>query len=213
MKSFLIVGTGTFGHHLCHELSKTKCDIMIADQSSDAMDDLLPLVVSAKVGDCTNIDVLRSFGIPSFDACFVCVKSDFQACLEITDQLKELGAKKIYSKADRELEAKFLTRAGADRIIFPEREAAARIADSESSDRIFDFIQLAENYAICEISPRAEWVGHTVAELGFRAKYGLNLVAAKKGTQVRPVLDPGYTFSADEHVLVLGSITDVRKAT
>ena len=213
MKSFLIIGTGTFGHHLCRELSKTKCDIMIADQSSEAMDDLLPLVAAAKVCDCTVIDVLRSFDIPSFDACFVCVKADFQACLEITDHLKELGAKKIYSKADRDLEAKFLTRAGADRIIYPEKEAAARIAVSESSDRIYDFIQLAENYAMCEIAPRSEWVGRTVSELGFRAKYGLNLVAAKRGAQVRPVLDPGYTFSAEEHVLVLGSIADVKKAT
>ena len=71
MKSFLIVGLGSFGHHLCRALAEQKCEVMVADQVSETLEDLLPLVVSAKVGDCTNEEVLRSFDIPSFDACFV----------------------------------------------------------------------------------------------------------------------------------------------
>ena len=140
MKSFLIIGMGTFGHHLCRALCKMKCEVMIADQNGEALEDMLPYVASAKICDCANIEVLRSFGVQNFDACFVCVNKNFQACLEITDQLKELGAKRVYSKADRDLEAKFLMRCGADFIIYPERDAAERIAVRESSDRIFDFI-------------------------------------------------------------------------
>ena len=124
MKSFLIIGMGTFGHHLCRALCKNKCEVMIADQNGEALEDMLPYVTSAKICDCTNIEVLRSFGVQNFDACFVCVNQAFQACLEITDQLKELGAKRVYSKADRDLEAKFLRRCGADYIIYPERDAA-----------------------------------------------------------------------------------------
>ena len=151
MKSFLIIGMGTFGHHLCQALCRNKCEIMIVDQNAEAVEDMLPYVTEAKVADCTNIDVLRSFDVPSFDACFVCVNQAFQACLEITDQLKELGATRVYSKADRDLEAKFLRRCGADYIIYPERDAAERIAVRESSERIFDFISLSEGCAICEI--------------------------------------------------------------
>ena len=132
MKSFLIIGMGTFGHHMCRALCKHKCEIMIADRNGDTLEDMLPFVSSAKICDCTNIEALRSFDIPSFDACFVCVNDSFQACLEITDQLKELGAKKVYSKADRDLEAKFLLRCGADAVIYPERDAAERIAVRES---------------------------------------------------------------------------------
>ena len=128
MKSFLIIGMGTFGHHLCRALCKMKCEVMIADQNGEALEDMLPYVAAAKICDCANIEVLRSFGVQNFDACFVCVNKNFQACLEITDQLKELGAKRVYSKADRDLEAKFLMRCGADFIIYPERDAAERIA-------------------------------------------------------------------------------------
>ena len=126
---------------------------------AEAVEDMLPYVAAAKICDCANIEVLRSFGVQNFDACFVCVNKNFQACLEITDQLKELGAKRVYSKADRDLEAKFLRRCGADFIIYPERDAAERIAVRESSDRIFDFIGLSEGCAICEIEVPEEWIG------------------------------------------------------
>ena len=214
MKSFLIIGMGTFGHHMCRALCKFKCEIMIADRNGDTLEDMLPFVSSAKICDCTNIEALRSFDIPSFDACFVCVNDSFQACLEITDQLKELGATRVYSKADRDLEAKFLRRCGADYIIYPERDAAERIAVRESSERIFDFISLSEGCAICEIEPPAEWMGRSVADVGLRSRYNLNLIAARTDDEkLHPVLDPAYKFSAAEHVLVLGSMDDIRSVT
>ena len=174
---------------------------------------MLPFVSSAKICDCTNIEALRSFDIPSFDACFVCVNDSFQACLEITDQLKELGAKKVYSKADRDLEAKFLLRCGADAVIYPERDAAERIAVRESSDRIYNFIGLAEGFSMVEIEPPASWVGHSIAQVNLRSRYGLTLVAAKKGEKMHTVIDPSYTFSEGEHVLVLGSLEDIQRVT
>ena len=131
----------------------------------------------------------------------------------MTGQRKELGAKRVYSKADRDLEAKFLRRCGADFIIYPERDAAERIAVRESSNRIFDFIGLSEGCAICEIDVPEEWVGRSVAEVGLRNRHGLNLIAARRGERLHPVLDPDDVFVKDEHVLVLGSLDDIRKVT
>ena len=73
MKSFLIVGLGSFGHHLCRALAEQKCEIMAVDRDGENLEDILSLVVSAKVGDCTHEEVLRSFDVGSFDACFVCL--------------------------------------------------------------------------------------------------------------------------------------------
>ncbi len=213
MKSFLIIGIGNFGRHLCEELNKMRCEVTIADLHEEAMEGLLGSAAAAKVCDCTNPEVLRSFDVPSFDAVFVCVEGYFQACLEITDQLKELGARRIYSKADRDLDAKFLLRNGADYVIYPERDAAERIAISESSDQIFDFIELSRDCAICEISPRPEWEGRTLGELAFRSKYGLSLIAARRSGRVLPVTDPDYAFASGEHIYVMGAIGDIRRIT
>lgn len=210
MKSFLIIGMGSFGHHLCRELAREKCEIMIVDRDSENLEDMLPYVVSAKVGDCTNPTVLKSFGVSEFDACFVCIGGDFQSSLEVTSSLKELGAKKVFSKADEDIQAKFLLRNGADEVIYPEKDVARRLAVSESSDSIFDCIELADGYSIFEIEPMPKWVGNKMP-LDFRAKYNLNILAIKRGGEIHPFAGINYVFRADEHLLVMGHINDIRR--
>ena len=188
MKSFLIIGMGTFGHHLCRALAEQKCEVMIVDRRGEVLEDMLPLAVSAKIGDCTNEDVLRSFDVGSFDACFVCLGDDVLASLEVTSLLN-----------------------GADEIIYPELEVATSIAVSESSDSIFDCIRLSADYSIYELEPLERWLGKSLKDLNFRAKYDLTVIAAVKGETIRPNLGPNYVFRAEEHLLVLGRIEDIRK--
>ena len=211
MKSFLIIGMGSFGHHLCRALAQQRCEVMIVDRSSEALEDMLPHVVSAKVGDCTNEEVLRSFSVESFDACFVCLGSNVLSSLQITSLLKELGAKKVFSKADDDMQAKFLLRNGADEIIYPELEVATSLAVSESSDSIFDCIRLTADYSIYELQPLKRWLGTSLRELNFRVKYNLTVIAVKKGAVIRPNLHPDYVFKEDEHLLVLGRGEDIQK--
>ncbi len=211
MKSFLIIGMGSFGHHLCRALSRQKCEIMIVDRVGESMEDMLPYVVSAKVGDCTNVEVLRSFSVESFDACFVCLGSNVLSSLQITSSLKELGAKKVFSKADDDVQAKFLLRNGADEIIYPESEVALSIAVRESSDSIFDCIQLTADYSIYELEPLKRWLGKSLRELNFRAKYNLTVIAVKRGGRILPNLHPDYVFTAGEHLLVLGASGDIQR--
>lgn len=210
-KSFLIIGMGTFGHHLCRELAKQRCEVMVVDAVAETLEDVLGIVVSAKVGDCTNEEVLRSFGITDFDACFVCVSSDFKNSLQITSLLKELGAKKIVCKANDDIHKKFLLRNGADQVIYPEKEAAVSVAVSESSDDIFDCIPMTAEYSIYELSVPEKWVGKSIAELSIRSKYHLNILAAKDGASMQPMLDADYVFRGTEHIMVMGLVEDVRK--
>ncbi len=211
MKSFLIIGLGSFGHHLCHAMATLRCEVMAVDSCSEALEDILPLVVSAKVGDCTKEEVLRSFGVDRFDACFVCVGGDVLASLQITSLLKELGARKVFSKADEDMQAKFLLRNGADEVIYPELEVATSIAVSESSDSIFDCIRLTAEYSLYEVAPLERWLGKSLRELNFRVKYNLTVVAAKRDAVIRPNLSPDYVFTPEDHLLVLGKMEDIQR--
>ena len=128
MKSMLLIGMGKFGHQLCRCLAAAGNEIMIVDTNEEKMSDLLPLVTAAKIGDCSKEDVLRSFGINDFDACVVCIFDDYLAhSLEITYQLKALGARRVIAVAGTDIHEKLLRRCGADEVIFPEREAAENI--------------------------------------------------------------------------------------
>ena len=128
MKSFLIIGMGRFGSHLCRNLAELGNEIMIVDENEELLEPLLPYVTSAKIGDCTKEDVLKSLGVNNFDKCFVCIGTNFQSSLEITSLLKELGAKYVISKATRDVHAKFLLRNGADEIVYPDRDIAEKCA-------------------------------------------------------------------------------------
>ncbi len=211
MKTFLIIGMSPFGAHLCRELCTQGCEVMIADVEPSSLEALLPFACSAKVGDCTKEEVLRSFDIPSFDACFVCVGSDFQSSLEIVSLLKELGAKKVFGKAEDDVQAKFFLRNGADRVIFPERDEARRIAVSESSDRVFDCIPLTSDYSIFEVDTSSKWVGRSIRDLDFRRRYKMSILAVKNGEKVSPMPGADYVFTGSEHIIALGHIEDVQR--
>lgn len=211
MKSCLIIGMGSFGHHLCKALSEQKCEVMIVDQSKECVEDMLHYAVSAKIGDCTNKEVLSSFAVEEFDVCFVCMANNFQNSLQITSLLKELGAKKVLSRADEDVQAKFLLRNGADEIIYPEKEVARNLAIRESSRNIFDCINLAQDYAIYEISPIKKWIGKSLKEINFRVKYNLNIVAIKKDGIIKQIPSADYIFNEFDHLLVMGHVDDINK--
>lgn len=195
---------GRFGNHLCKNLSKFENEVMIVDRDEELLEDLLPYVTNAKIGDCTNEEVLRSLGVGNFDICFVCIGTNFQSSLEITSLLKEMGAKYVVSKASRDIHAKFLLRNGADEVIYPDRDIAEKAAVRFSADHIFDYVELADGYSVYEIPALPEWIGKSVQELNIRSSYHVNVLGYKLDGKIRFMSDPNYVFNSNEHIMVMG---------
>ncbi|MCI9102709.1 MAG: TrkA family potassium uptake protein [Lachnospiraceae bacterium] len=210
MKSILIIGMGRFGQHLCRNLAALDNEIMIVDQEEERLEDMLPLVVSAKIGDCTNETVLRSLGVANFDLCFVCIGTNFQSSLEITSMVKELGAKYVVSKANRDIHAKFLLKNGADEVIYPDRDIAEKLAVRYSANHVFDYIELTDEFSIYEIPPLSEWVGRSLKELMLRNVYHISILAIKR-PDGRMNMMPGaeYAIRGDDHLMVIGTKGDI----
>lgn len=211
MKSVLIIGLGRFGQHLCKKMVKLKNEVMVVDIKAENVEALMPLVTNAQIGDCTNVEVLKSIGIGNFDLCFVCIGTNFQSSLEITSLLKENGAKYVVSKATRDIQAKFLLRNGADEVIYPDRDIAEKVAVRFSANHVYDYIEINNEYSIFEIPVADEWAGKTIREVNFRAKYRVSIMGIKKGeeTQFLPMAD--HVFEEKEHLMVIGRIEDVER--
>ncbi len=209
MKSVLIIGLGRFGQHLCRNMVELHNEVMVVDEKEENVEAMMPLVTNAQIADCTNVEVLKSMGIGNFDICFVCIGTNFQSSLEITSLLKENGAKYVVSKATRDIQAKFLLRNGADEVIYPERDIAEKVAVRYSSNHIFDYIELNDEYSIFEIPVAEEWVGKTIKEVHVRAKYKVSILGLKQGenTKLLPMAD--HEFTDKEHLMVIGRIEDV----
>ena len=211
MKSILVIGLGRFGRHLCQKFMSLHNEVMIVDRDEAAVTALAGDGTSAQIADCTDETVLRSLGVQNFDLCFVCIGSDFQSSLLITALLKDMGARRVISKANRDIHARLLLRNGADEVVYPERDSAERIAVRLSAEHVFNYIELTDEYSIYEIPPLPHWPGHTVRELDVRNKYRINILAIKRDDELRPMPGADYLFTGDEHVLALMSKEDARK--
>lgn len=209
MKSILIIGMGRFGHHLCRNLAELGNQIMIVDEVEERLEPMLPYVVSAKIGDCTNEAVLESLGISNFDICFVCIGTNFQSSLEITSMVKEMGAKWVVSKASRDIHAKFLLRNGADEVIYPDRDLAEKMAVRYSANHVFDYIELTDEFSIYEIPPMSQWVGKSIKELSIRNRYNINILGTKEHGEARLMPGSDYVIRANEHLMIIGRKEDV----
>lgn len=209
MKSILIIGMGKFGHHLCDNLIALGNDIMVVDKSEDKVSDLIYKVTNVQIGDCTNPQVVKSIGVGNFDIVFVCIGANFQNSLEVTSLVKEMGAKCVVSKANRDVHARFLLKNGADEVIYPDRDIAVKVARKFSVNHVFDYIELNDEYSIYEILPMKKWIGHTIEELNFRRTYDINILGIKRGekTEISPAAD--YEFKEGEHLIVLGHIKSI----
>ena len=202
---------GRFGTHLCMDLSKLDNEIMIVDREEEKLEDLLPYVTSAKIGDCTNEKVMKSLGVGNFDLCFVCIGSNFQSSLEITSLLKEFGASYVVSKANRDIHAKFLLRNGADEVIYPDRDIAEKVAVRFSANQVFDYVELGGGYSIYEIAPLPEWIGKSVREINVRVKYNINIIGIKGDSGISLTPGADYIFQNGEHLMIIGSQKDIAK--
>ncbi len=211
MRSMLVIGLGHFGTHLALKLSELGNEVMVVDRDEEAVNKIAPQVTTALVGDCMSPEILKSLGVGNFDICFVCISDNFQSSLEITSLLKDLGARYVISKTDRDIHAKFLRRIGADEVIFPERDMAQRTAFRTSARNAFQYIELTPEYAIFEMKLPDNWSGKSVKQLDVRSRHNLNIIAVKRNEQVVPITSPDYVFAHNEHIFVVGSKQDLLK--
>ena len=136
MKNILLIGLGRFGRHIAMELNELGHEIMAVDVNEGRVDKVLPYVTNAQIGDSTNAEFLESLGIGNYDICFVTIGGSFQNSLENTSLLKELGAKMVISRAERDVQEKFLLRNGADKVIYPEKQVAKWASIRYTDDHI-----------------------------------------------------------------------------
>ena len=185
--------------------------MLAIDRNEERVNDILPLVTNAQIGDSTNEQFIASLGVRNFDLCVVAIGDDFQSSLETTALLKEHGAPFVLSRAARDVHAKFLLRNGADDVIYPEKQMASWAAVRYSADHIFDYIELTEDHSIFETAVPASWVGKTIVELAVRQKYHINVLATKQAGKLAPLTGPAHCFKADETIFILGSNRDAQR--
>ena len=210
-KSVLLIGLGRFGRYIAMKLQELGHEVMAVDENEERVNDAMPYVTNGQIGDSTNETLLKSLGVKNYDVCIVTIGGNFQSSLETTCLLKELGAQKVVSRAEQDVQAKFLLRNGADEIIYPEKQLATWAAIRYTSDHILDYIELGDSCSILEVSVPSAWIGKTVVEIDIRRKYNVTIIATKKNGKINAVVTADTILYGDETLLVLGEQKAMRK--
>lgn len=210
MKSFLIIGVGELGKHLAYKLQSMGNEVCLIDSDKTITEVLESDFENIFIGDCMNISTLKDLGVNNYDACVVAVGQNFQASLEITSHLKELGAKYIISKANSDIQAKFLKMAGANETIYPEKDVAEKIAFKCTAKNLLDYLKISDLFSIFEIEVPGSWINHSLLELNLRKKYNINVIAILSDKKVE-IPDADYIFKQNDHIYIFGNSNVISK--
>lgn len=211
MKSFLIIGLGKFGLHMAQKFIENGHEVMAIERDEAKADNASSMIQNILIGDATEERLMQSVGVADFDLAVIALSNDFQATLEITVLLKDLGCKFIIARATSGKHKKLLLRNGADHVVYAEREAAERLAVIHGDDNVFNFIELTPEVGIYEVVVPAAWCGKSIQELDIRNQYEVSVLATKdkKTDRLLPLPSPRYVFEPGEHIMVMGGMEDV----
>ena len=213
MKSFVIIGLGRFGRALAMELFRMGHEVVGVDKNEENVARVAEHVTHAVTADAGDEAVLRSIGARNFDCAVVAFSGATQDNILTTLLLKEIGVKYVIAKGRDELHTRVLQKIGADKVVFPEADMGARLAQVISSNNLVDYIEISDEYSIVEVNAPPKWDGQSIRALDIRARYGLTILVVKRGDghalSVAP--SPGYVIKKGDILVVLGANEDIRK--
>ncbi len=208
---FMVIGLGRFGSSVARTLSEQGFDVLAIDINEELVQDLSPMVTHAVQADATDEEVLRSLGAGNFDVAVVAIGDNLQANILATLILKEIGVPCVVAKAKNLLHGKILDRVGADRVVFPERDMGIRLALNLTSASLQDFLEVTPNFSIHEVIAKKKWWGKSLAELEFRTRYGVNIVALMRGELVNPLPQAEDVIKEGDILVIIGKNEDLEK--
>ncbi len=213
MKRFVVIGLGNFGMNAARALYKEGHDVLVIDSDEKKIERIKNEVNASIAADATDENVLKEFVSDIADAAIISLGENMEASVLTTLYLKELGIKRIIVKALNEAHRKVLERIGATETIFPEREAAVRLAQRLSVPNLIEHIPLAPEYSISQIETPTAFVGKTLKELQLPSRFGIQVIAIKDvlSDAFHVIPNAEFRIMPDSALLVIGKSDNLSK--
>lgn len=202
-KQFAVLGLGRFGSSVAKTLYNMGHEVLALDADEDKVREMAALVTHTVQADATDESTMRGLGLRNLDVVVVAI-GDLQASVLATLILRDIGVKHIVAKAISDLHGKVLQKVGADRIVYPERDMGTRVAHNLVSGNLIDYLELAPGYSIIEVVAPEPFIGNSLKRLDLRAKYGVSVVAIKRGDEVRVAPGADDLIQRDDVLVAMG---------
>jgi trk system potassium uptake protein TrkA len=190
-RTFGVIGLGRFGYHVARTLAQGGAEVIACDVDEEKVREVSEYVSLAYVLDATDAKALKESGIANVDTAVVSIGENIEASILIVVQLKELGVKEVVAKAITPLHGKVLEKLGVDRVVYPDKEMAIRVAHSLLVGEFIEEMPIGEKHSLFELKAFDFMLGKTLRELDVRRRFGVSVLAIKRGENliVNPVGD------------------------
>jgi trk system potassium uptake protein TrkA len=208
-----VIGLGNFGSALARRLYDLGHQVSALDIKTKALATAQDFADQAVTADATDRSVLEELGLGLADAAVVSLGANMAASILVTLHLREMKVGRIISKAISADHEKILKRVGATEVLFPERDAAERLATSLAHPNLLDYLPLGGEFSVAEVSPISDWVGKTLVDVSLRTNYDVNVIAIRELVPERMtvVIKPDYKIKDSDVLVVLGRQEDIQK--
>jgi len=202
--SVLVIGLGRFGSSAARELMRLGHEVLAIDSSEAMVNDLAPEVTQAMQLDAADEAALRAVGAAEFDHAIVAISSNIEASIFATMALKNIGIDNVIAKAANHLHGAILDRAGANRVVYPEREMGLRVAHSFSVKNVSDYLDVAPRFGIVKVRPPESFIGKTFRELDLANRLRLTPIALRRGDDVTVNPHRDDVIKAGDELILIG---------
>lgn len=208
-----VFGLGSFGRHVALEMAVQGHDVLAMDKEEERIMPVRDMVTRAVVGDAVDRPTLEKLGIEGIETAIVSLGANMSGSILLTLHLSELKVGRILVEALDDDHAQVLTKLGAHRIIFPEREMAGRLATMLTHPNLVEILPLGPEMSLVELASPESFGGRSIRELELRKKYGVQVLALKTpgSVHVEPVLDPDQVIEPGSDLICLGRTGDLEK--
>ncbi len=180
-KEYIVIGLGRFGTSVAKQLEANGCKVLAIDRDEKKIRQIAEYVTLAMCVDVTNEEALKELGGRNFNGAIISIGHGLEAAVLASIWAKEQGIDLVIAKAYDETQGKILTKIGVDEIVHPEKERGVHLANALAFNNLFDAIELTSEYSIADIDILGSWIGKSLKELNLRKKYGVNVVAIRRG--------------------------------
>jgi trk system potassium uptake protein TrkA len=180
----MVVGLGRFGSAVARELHSLGHEVLAVDASESTINEIAPEVTHAAQLDASDENALRAAGAGEFPTAIVAMSSAIEASIFATMALKRLGVRTVIAKASGALHGAILERIGADRVVYPEREAGIDVAHTFMIANVVDYIDLAPRFGIAKVVVPSTFVGQTLRDLDLTGRLKITPIALRRGDSV-----------------------------
>ena len=210
-QTYAVLGLGRYGRAIAKELVESGAEVLAVDTDEEIVNEAITDIPFCKCADFTEPEVIKQLGISNMDVVIVATASNLEASVMATMLCKEAGVKTVIAKCANEMHQKILSRIGADRVVFPEKESGTRLAKNLISSGFVDIIELSKDISMVELDVRPEWVSKTLVELNLRKKYSINVVAIKMNDEVNMDIDPHTVLTDAMKLIVVANVSKLDK--